>query len=226
VAAPVPVATKVEQIDCEPKGLRAMDRSSEQQRGHWKESYETWKTLLWILKKFVCVNGNLSLQTSEAKLEPFVVNMSIHAALWTIFALSVFVRADADAAAPLYEWYAMPDLGYPVPSWSTLREGNPLKSAVEYDDSDFMWGDIEPYNNGTLCKWFPDSMNAGRGACKTDLSWLHAATGITRNVFEDPVVNYILRFFIHGACYRSTEVRPQLASHTHSSKPSFSVTPL
>jgi len=103
----------------------------------------------------------------------------------------------------------MPDLGYPEPNWYPIRQGSAGDSAILVNDTTTLWGDIEPYSaaNSSLCKWFDTIENNGRGVCKTDISWIHAAVGLSKSVFSDPVVNYILRFHLEGACYRSTQVR-------------------
>jgi len=71
---------------------------------------------------------------------------------------------------------------------------------------DQIWGDIKPGGDGTYCKWSAGNENNGRGKCQTDISWIHSSIGLSKGIFSDPVVNYLLRFYIEGACYRSTQV--------------------
>ena len=89
----------------------------------------------------------------------------------------------------------MPDLGYPEPNWHPIPQGNASAPAVVINPVTQHWGDIEPYQptNGSLCKWTESADNAGRGSCQTDVSWIHSAVGLSKAVFDDPVVNYILR---------------------------------
>lgn len=103
----------------------------------------------------------------------------------------------------------MPDLGYPEPNWYPIRQGTARDPAVVYNETTTVWGNIEPYStaNASLCKWVNTAENGGRGVCQTDISWIHAAVGLAKSVFSDQVVNYILRFHLEGACYRSTQVR-------------------
>jgi hypothetical protein len=56
------------------------------------------------------------------------------------------------------------------------------------------------------CRHFADGKNSGHGSCKTDISWLHSALGIKKSLFSDAVANYVIRFHLDGACYRSTQV--------------------
>jgi hypothetical protein len=74
--------------------------------------------------------------------------------------------------------------------------------AIEPNDSTQVWGDVEPYTGGNppLCKWVDN-------ACKTDISWLHSAISVKKSFFQDELVNYILRFHLPAACYRSTQAR-------------------
>lgn len=103
----------------------------------------------------------------------------------------------------------MRDLGFPEPNWYPIRQGRAKDAAVIYNQTTTVWGDIAPYTtaNVSLCKWTNTVDNGGRGICQTDISWIHAAVGLAKSVFSDPVVNYILRFHLEGACYRSTQVR-------------------
>lgn len=89
----------------------------------------------------------------------------------------------------------MPDLGYPEPNWHPIPQGNASAPAVVINPLTQVWGTIEPYSatNSSLCKWTNSTDNAGRGSCKTDVSWIHSAVGLSKAVFDDPVVNYILR---------------------------------
>jgi hypothetical protein len=102
----------------------------------------------------------------------------------------------------------MRDLGYQEPNWYPIVQGDQTAPVVNVNPATQVWGDIQPYSStaSPLCKFFPGTENGGRGSCKTDLSWIHSAAGLTKEVFSDPVVNYILRFHIEGACYRSTQV--------------------
>lgn len=45
------------------------------------------------------------------------------------------------------------------------------------------------------------------GACKTDISWLLSSVGIYKELFDDDLANYYMRFHVFGLCYRFTEVR-------------------
>jgi hypothetical protein len=89
----------------------------------------------------------------------------------------------------------MRDLGYPEPDWYPITQGNASTNVVVINPNTQHWGIIEPYaaGNASLCKWFPTADNGGRGSCKTDVSWIHSAVGLSKSVFADPVVNYILR---------------------------------
>jgi hypothetical protein len=102
----------------------------------------------------------------------------------------------------------MRDLGYAEPNWYPIVQGKAEDPVVSPPLTAF-WGNLQPGSAGNppLCKWFASEENGGRGSCKTDLSWIHSALGFTREIFNDPVVNYILRFHLNGACYRSTQVR-------------------
>lgn len=99
----------------------------------------------------------------------------------------------------------MRDLGYPEPNWYPIVQGNASAPAVVINPTTQVWGDIAPYTTGnsSLCKWSASQENAGRGSCKTDVSWIHSAVGLSKAVFDDPVVNYILRCVLSlDCCYR------------------------
>jgi hypothetical protein len=101
----------------------------------------------------------------------------------------------------------MPDLGFPEPSWGNYTKGDPTSPAITIRPDTQVWGTLEPFDtSGTLCKW---AAGGPRGTCKTDVSWLHASVGLRKSLFEDAIANYILRFHLRGACYRSTQVRTQ-----------------
>lgn len=103
----------------------------------------------------------------------------------------------------------MRDLGYPEPNWYPIVQGNATAQAVVINPTTQHWGIVEPYTagNASLCKWFPAADNVGRGSCKTDVSWIHAAVGLSKAVFDDPVVNYILRC----ACESCSQVHRSLS---------------
>jgi hypothetical protein len=104
----------------------------------------------------------------------------------------------------------MRDLGMPEPTWALFKEGSSLEPAFSLNSETQHWGFITPFKsqgNAPLCKWFAGTANSGHGSCKTDISWLHSAVGIRKTFFSDPVANYVLRFHMNGACYRSTQVR-------------------
>eukprot|EP00892_Ulva_mutabilis_P005862 jgi/Ulvmu1/3648/UM017_0062.1 len=140
--------------------------------------------------------------TMLARVSP-VCRRDMVACFWCLVALSglcalcVQVEANADA-------YIMPDLGYPEPDWGDYNRGNASDSVI-VPSADQVWGDIRPGGDGTYCKWSPGPENNRRGTCKTDISWIHASVGLSKELFSDPVFNYFLRFFIEGACYRSTQ---------------------
>jgi hypothetical protein len=101
----------------------------------------------------------------------------------------------------------MNDLGYPEPDWVLIRQSEWNQSVFTIDDTTQVWGTVKPFTGGgSVCKYDPVG-NGGRGTCKTDVSWLHSAIGMTKDIFKDPLANYIFRFQVHGACYRSTQVR-------------------
>jgi hypothetical protein len=105
----------------------------------------------------------------------------------------------------------MPYLGFPEPYWYPITQGNAAAPAIVPKPLIQVFGDVVPYTNGsTVCKWFAPPVGSpptNRGTCKTDISWITASAGLKKSVFDDPVVNYILRFQLQGACYRSTQVR-------------------
>lgn len=84
-----------------------------------------------------------------------------------------------------------------------------MEQAITVNPATQVWGDVQPnaQDKPPLCKWTSGSENGNHGSCRTDISWLHSAVGIDKQFFEDPVVNYILRYHLTGACYRSTQVR-------------------
>ena len=106
----------------------------------------------------------------------------------------------------------MRDLGTEEPVWGSYRQGDATEAAIKPNTNTQLWGDVSPGSTGSepLCKWTAGSQNSGRGTCKTDISWLHSAVGIQKSFFNDDVVNYILRFHLPAACYRSTQVRSAL----------------
>lgn len=97
--------------------------------------------------------------------------------------------------------------GYAEPDWNDYRPGN-ASDLVIVPTTDQIWGDIAPGGEGTYCKWQNGTENNGRGTCRTDISWIHSSIGLSKKLLTDPVVNYFLRFYIEGACYRSTQVCP------------------
>ena len=105
----------------------------------------------------------------------------------------------------------MPDLGYPEPYWYPIVQGNAAAPAIVPKPSVQVWGNILPGTKGSkLCKWQAPPLGSPpseRGTCRTDISWLTAAANLKKSLFSDPVFNYILRFQLYGACYRSTQVR-------------------
>ena len=104
----------------------------------------------------------------------------------------------------------MPDLGYPEPYWYPIVQGNAADAVIVPKPAIQEFGDILPYTAGSsVCKWFaplPGSPPSERGTCKTDISWITASAGFKKSAFDDTMINYILRFQLYGACYRSTQV--------------------
>lgn len=105
----------------------------------------------------------------------------------------------------------MRDLGYPEPDWVPITQGSSTEDAIIVNPDTQVWGDIEPLSvaDEPLCQWQAGPENEGMGTCKTDISWLHSAVGIKKEFFDDPVTNYIIRFHLNAACYRSTQVCAQ-----------------
>jgi hypothetical protein len=103
------------------------------------------------------------------------------------------------------------DLGTAEPDWSQLKEGSSSSKAIEITDNSTtqVWGTVFPGETAVkpLCKWRESSRNNGAGDCRTDVSWLHSAVGIDKTFFDDALANYILRFHMQGACYRSSQVQ-------------------
>jgi hypothetical protein len=99
----------------------------------------------------------------------------------------------------------MRDLGYPEPNWYPIVQGNASSNVIVINPLTQHWGTISPYQTGgnaSLCKWFPPADGIGRGTCKTDVSWIHSALGLSKALFDDPVVNYILRCGPGAAGYK------------------------
>jgi hypothetical protein len=104
----------------------------------------------------------------------------------------------------------MRDLGYPEPAdWSLIQTGSASEPALMVNPDTQVWGDVRPYDarNPPLCRWVDDRKNSGHGSCKTDISWLRSAVSLEKAFFDDALVNYILRFHLQQACYRSTQAR-------------------
>jgi hypothetical protein len=106
----------------------------------------------------------------------------------------------------------MLDLGYPEPYWYPISQGSAAAPAVVPKPSIQVWGDIMPGTKGaSVCKYSEPpagSPPAARGSCRTDISWITASANLKDSIFDDPVFNYILRYQLYGACYRSTQARP------------------
>jgi hypothetical protein len=104
--------------------------------------------------------------------------------------------------------YSMPDLGYAEPRWSKVDEGRAEEDAIVVDNRTQVWGDVVPKAQGNppLCKWTEHTDNNGKGRCRTDISWLHSAIGVDKKFFNNKLINYIIRFHLFGACYRTTVV--------------------
>jgi hypothetical protein len=104
----------------------------------------------------------------------------------------------------------MPDLGYCEPDWYPLTQGAAWTPVI-VPNAGQVWGDIQPGQaSSSLCKWFappPGSPPSARGQCKTDISWITASAQLNKSLFNDAMFNYLLRFQLFGACYRSTQVR-------------------
>jgi hypothetical protein len=101
----------------------------------------------------------------------------------------------------------MKDLGYAEPEWQNILQSQYSDPIFTIKDTEQIWGTVAPFTGGgPLCKYAPDPAG-GRGTCKTDVSWLHSAIGMTKTLFTDPLALYIMKFQVHGACYRSTQVR-------------------
>jgi hypothetical protein len=86
--------------------------------------------------------------------------------------------------------------------WSNISNGIADENVIVPNSTTQVWGSIEPYTqtNATLCKW-------DNNKCKTDISWLISAQGMRKSSFQDNMVNYILRYHLMGACYKSQVVR-------------------
>lgn len=126
---------------------------------------------------------------------------------WLLFAASALLSVcmgDGDRGN-------MPDLGYPEPDWYPISQGDSSDPAITVNKQVQTWGGVAPGDKGaSVCKWSPPSgksQGSDRGSCKTDISWLIASANLESSLFEDPVFNYILRFQLYGACYRSTQAR-------------------
>ena len=104
----------------------------------------------------------------------------------------------------------MPDLGYPEPNWYPISQGNAAAPAIVPKSSIQTWGTITPGTKvSSICKYDPPKADAppdDRGKCRTDISWITASANLKKSLFDDTVFNYILRFQLQGACYRSTQV--------------------
>jgi hypothetical protein len=126
----------------------------------------------------------------------------------SVVSLSVFVALFSSSRSQTPIRY-MRDLGYPEPNWGLFKESESSEPALTVNSTSQYWGSIQPESSGNepLCKWFAGPENSGHGSCKTDISWLHSAVGFKKEFFEDPLANYVLRFHLNGACYRSTQVR-------------------
>ena len=104
------------------------------------------------------------------------------------------------------------DLLVGEPAWASVPEGSPSDTALQVNATTQVWrNDVKPGVAGPtpVCRWEAGQANAGHGSCRTDIAWLHSAIGIERSLFSDVIANYVLRFHLHGACYRSTRVRSQ-----------------
>lgn len=135
------------------------------------------------------------------------------AAVVLVTALCTSLGAKADAGGGRSESGNMPDLGYPEPYWYPISQGSAAAPAIVPKKSVQVWGDIVPGDTAaSICKWAPPpagSPPSDRGLCKTDISWITASANLKKSLFNDPVINYILRFQLYGACYRSTQVSHQ-----------------
>ena len=104
----------------------------------------------------------------------------------------------------------MPDLGYCEPDWYPIPHGQAWDPAIVPNEDIQTWGAIQPgQQQASLCKWFPPeagSQPGARGTCKTDISWIISSANIRKSLFDSQMMNYILRFQLYGACYRSTQV--------------------
>lgn len=104
----------------------------------------------------------------------------------------------------------MPDLGYPEPYWYPISQGDAADPVFKAKKAIQLWGAITPGSKkASICKWEAPAAGdpaGSRGTCKTDISWITASAGFKKSAFNDPVLNYILRFQLYGACYRSTQV--------------------
>jgi hypothetical protein len=149
---------------------------------------------------------------------PHHERIQLHSKCLNTMYLSDGVRERLQPAHPLFTmtpqcWnpLAVWDLGVAEPLWTNIREGSATESAIVIadDSSTQVWGSISPGSGDKpLCKWVSNSNNGGNGDCRTDVSWLHAAVGLKKAFFSDPLANYILRFHMQGACYRSSQVHP------------------
>lgn len=105
----------------------------------------------------------------------------------------------------------MPDLGYCEPDWYPITHGQAWDPAIVPNEDIQTWGDIVPgQQQASLCKWSPPaagSQPGARGTCKTDISWIISSANIRKTLFDSQMMNYILRFQLYGACYRSTQAR-------------------
>jgi hypothetical protein len=128
----------------------------------------------------------------------------------SLFSLSCFVALFSSSRCQnVVGSVYMRDLGMPEPHWIPYSEGTSLEPALTVNSDTQFWGSIQPESSASapLCKWFAGKANSGHGSCKTDISWLLSAVGIRKEFFDDPVTNYVLRFHMNSACYRSTQVR-------------------
>jgi hypothetical protein len=128
--------------------------------------------------------------------------------LTAVFAFGSVWPARANLNSGQIQWTYLRDLGYPEPNWALIKYGDPTENAIVVNAATQIWGDVVPFDTSgsPLCRWEAGPDNSGHGSCKTDISWLHSAVGISKGFFSNKLVNYIIRFHLFAACFRSTLV--------------------
>lgn len=102
------------------------------------------------------------------------------------------------AHAPVRAQVTMDDLGYPEPDWKFIGPGNHENDVLQLGPNQ-VFDNIQPGTAGRSVCEFVDNK------CKTQVGWIAAAHNLTKDFFDDPEINYLLRFPLYGACYKSTQ---------------------